>query len=297
MPGDAYNPLFLHAPPGLGKTHLLHAIGNYVHAFGGGASVRYTTAEDFTNHFMGALSTKAVEPFKRAYRDADVLLIDDIQFLAEQGAHRGGVLPHLQRAARRTAGSSSSPATACRGRCSGIEARLRERFEAGLVAEIAPPDLATRITILRKRAALDAITIDDPAVLELVAARVDQQHPRARGRPDPRRRPQLTHPAPPRPRARRPRSWTASTPERRGGRTPTIAAVQAVVAAHFSISRRGAHLRRAEPLAIVVAPADGHPSRARAHRCLPPGHRRRLRGPQPRHRAARLQACRRACRR
>ncbi|MEO8968318.1 MAG: DnaA/Hda family protein, partial [Solirubrobacteraceae bacterium] len=82
LPGDAYNPLFLHAPPGLGKTHLLHAIGNYVQAFGGGAVIRYTTAEAFTNHFMGALSTKAMEPFKRAYRDADVLLIDDIQFLA-----------------------------------------------------------------------------------------------------------------------------------------------------------------------------------------------------------------------
>src|SRR6201999_2378884 len=83
-PGQAYNPLFLHAPPGMGKTHLLHAIGNYVLAFGGGASVRYTTAEAFTNHFLSALNTHSTEPFKRAYRDADVLLIDDVQFLASK---------------------------------------------------------------------------------------------------------------------------------------------------------------------------------------------------------------------
>ena len=84
MPGQAYNPLFLHAPPGLGKTHLLHAIGNYVLAFGGGATVRYTTVESFTNHFISALGSRSLERFKRAYRDADVLLIDDVQFLASK---------------------------------------------------------------------------------------------------------------------------------------------------------------------------------------------------------------------
>ena len=84
LPGQAYNPLFLHAPPGLGKTHLLHAIGNYVLAFGGGAVVRYTTVEAFTNHFIAALSSRSIEQFKHAYRDADVLLIDDVQFLASK---------------------------------------------------------------------------------------------------------------------------------------------------------------------------------------------------------------------
>jgi chromosomal replication initiator protein len=84
LPGQAYNPLFLHAPPGLGKTHLLHAIGNYVLAFGGGVTVRYTTAEEFTNHFIHALGSRSIEHFKHAYRDADVLLIDDVQFLASK---------------------------------------------------------------------------------------------------------------------------------------------------------------------------------------------------------------------
>ncbi len=83
-PGQAYNPLFLHAPPGLGKTHLLHAIGNYILAFGGGATVRYTTVEAFTNHFIGSLTSRSVDRFKCAYRDADVLLVDDIQFLASK---------------------------------------------------------------------------------------------------------------------------------------------------------------------------------------------------------------------
>jgi chromosomal replication initiator protein len=171
LPGDAYNPLFLHAPPGLGKTHLLHAIGNYVQAFGGGAIVRYTTAEDFTNHFMGALSTKAIEPFKRAYRDADVLLIDDIQFLAAK-ARTEEEFFHTFNALRENGRQLVITCDRIPRALLGIEARLRERFEAGLVAEITPPDLATRVTILRKRAALDEIAIADPAVLELIAGRV-----------------------------------------------------------------------------------------------------------------------------
>jgi chromosomal replication initiator protein len=84
LPGQAYNPLFLHAPPGLGKTHLLHAIGNYVRAYGGGATVRYTTVESFTNQFISALGERTLSRFKHAYRDADVLLIDDVQFLASK---------------------------------------------------------------------------------------------------------------------------------------------------------------------------------------------------------------------
>jgi len=173
LPGDAYNPLFLHAPPGLGKTHLLHAIGNYVQAFGGDAIVRYTTAEDFTNHFMGALSTKAIEPFKRAYRDADVLLIDDIQFLAAK-ARTEEEFFHTFNALRENGRQLVITCDRIPRALLGIETRLRERFEAGLVAEISPPDLPTRVAILRKRAALDEITIADPAVLELIAGRVTQ---------------------------------------------------------------------------------------------------------------------------
>jgi chromosomal replication initiator protein len=171
LPGQAYNPLFLYAPPGLGKTHLLHAIGNYVLAFGGGATVRYTTAEAFTNHFLAALGAKSLEPFKRAYRDADVLLIDDVQFLAsktrteEEFFHTFNALYESGRQLVLTCDRVPRALLA-------VEARLRERFGAGLVADIKPPDHATRVAILRKRAALDGIRLQDPAVLDLISERV-----------------------------------------------------------------------------------------------------------------------------
>jgi chromosomal replication initiator protein len=171
LPGQAYNPLFLYAPPGLGKTHLLHAIGNYVLAFGGGATVRYATAESFTNDFITALGSKSLPVFKHAYRDADVLLIDDVQFLAskarteEEFFHTFDALYEAGRQLVLTC--DRLPRSLLE-----IEARLRERFEAGLVADIAPPDHATRVAILRKRAALDSIAVADPAVLELIADRV-----------------------------------------------------------------------------------------------------------------------------
>jgi chromosomal replication initiator protein len=170
-PGQAYNPLFIYAPPGLGKTHLLHAIGNYVLQFGAGASVRYTTAESFTNHFLGALSSKSIDTFKQAYRTADVLLIDDVQFLAakarteEEFFHTFNALYETGRQLVLTCDRLPRALTT-------IEQRLRERFEAGLVADIKPPDHATRVAILRKRAALDEIELADPTVLDLIADRV-----------------------------------------------------------------------------------------------------------------------------
>ncbi len=170
-PGQAYNPLFIYAPPGLGKTHLLHAIGNYVLQFGAGASVRYTTAEAFTNHFLGALSSKSIDTFKQAYRTADVLLIDDVQFLAakarteEEFFHTFNALYETGRQLVLTCDRLPRALTT-------IEQRLRERFEAGLVADIKPPDHATRVAILRKRAALDEIELADPTVLDLIADRV-----------------------------------------------------------------------------------------------------------------------------
>jgi chromosomal replication initiator protein len=171
LPGQAYNPLFLHAPPGLGKTHLLHAIGNYVRDFGGGAVVRYTTAEAFTNHFLTALGSRSIGRFKKAYRDADILLIDDVQFLAskvkteEEFFHTFNALYETGRQLVLTCDRLPHQLVA-------VEERLRERFEAGLVANINPPDLSTRVTILRKRAALDHIPIEDPALLELIAQRI-----------------------------------------------------------------------------------------------------------------------------
>jgi chromosomal replication initiator protein len=173
LPGQAYNPLFLHAPPGLGKTHLLHAIGNYVAAFGGGATVRYTTVESFTNHFIAALQQKSVEHFKRAYRSVDVLLIDDVQFLASK-ARTEEEFFHTFNAVYETGRQLVLTCDRLPRQLLMVEERLRERFASGLVADIHPPDFATRLTILRKRAALDRVALTDWAVLELIAERVTQ---------------------------------------------------------------------------------------------------------------------------
>jgi chromosomal replication initiator protein len=171
FPGQAYNPLFLHAPPGLGKTHLLHAIGNYVRTYGGGGVVRYTTAEAFTNHFLAALGARELEPFKRAYRDADVLLIDDVQFLASKAKTEEEFF-HTFNAVYENGRQLVLTCDRLPRALVAIEERLRERFEAGLVADITAPDQATRVAILRKRAELDHLDITDDAVLELIAERV-----------------------------------------------------------------------------------------------------------------------------
>ena len=132
LPGQAYNPLFLHAPPGLGKTHLLHAIGNYVRAFGGGTRVRYTTVEAFTNQFIRALGSRSLDRFKQAYRDADVLLIDDVQFLAskakteEEFFHTFNALYETGRQLRAHVRPAASPADRGRGATSGA-LRVRPR--------------------------------------------------------------------------------------------------------------------------------------------------------------------------
>jgi chromosomal replication initiator protein len=171
LPGQAYNPLFLHAPPGLGKTHLLHAIGNYVRAFGAGAGVRYTTAEAFTNQFIRALGSRGIDRFKRAYRDADVLLIDDVQFLASKAKTEEEFF-HTFNAVYETGRQLVLTCDRFPRQLVSIEERLRERFESGLVAVIRPPDFSTRVTILRKRAELDHIHVDDQAALELIAERI-----------------------------------------------------------------------------------------------------------------------------
>lgn len=233
LPGQAYNPLFLHAPPGLGKTHLLHAIGNYVLAFGGGATVRYTTAESFTNHFIAALGARSLEPFKQAYRGADVLLIDDVQFLAsktrteEEFFHTFNALYESGRQLVLTCDRLPRSLLA-------IEARLRERFEAGLVANIEPPDHATRVAILRKRAALDGIHISDRAVLELIADRVTNNVRALEGA--------LIRVVAYHSLTQRPIDLPLATEVMdsmypiRGSRLPSISDVQAVVAAHYSLS-------------------------------------------------------------
>ena len=170
-PGQAYNPLFLHAPPGLGKTHLLNAIANYITTFQPGTTVRYTTVEAFTNGFIAALNGRALDRFKSLYRNVDVLLIDDVQFLAskakteEEFFHTFNALYDSGRQLVLTCDRLPSQLT-------GLEQRLRERFESGLVAHLTTPDWATRLTILRKRAALDNLEIENDQVLELIAERV-----------------------------------------------------------------------------------------------------------------------------
>jgi chromosomal replication initiator protein len=171
LPGQAYNPLFLYAPPGLGKTHLLQAIGNYVASFGGGATLRYTTVESFTNHFISALGSRSVERFKRCYRDADVLLIDDVQFLASKAKTEEEFF-HTFNALYENGRQLVLTCDRLPRQLVTVEERLRERFEAGLVAEIEPPDHSTRVAILRKRAQLDRIELTDDSVLELIADRV-----------------------------------------------------------------------------------------------------------------------------
>ncbi|MDQ3766928.1 MAG: DnaA/Hda family protein, partial [Actinomycetota bacterium] len=156
MPGQAYNPLFIHGPPGLGKTHLLHAIGNYVTRFGSGLTVRYTTVEGFTTEFVQAVRAKDTEEFKRSFRGVDVLLLDDVQFLAdktrteEELFHTFNVLHESGRQLVMT--SDRSPED-----LGGIEARLGERFSSGLVVGLDPPDLPVRRAILEKRACLDSV--------------------------------------------------------------------------------------------------------------------------------------------
>ncbi len=170
LPGHAYNPLFVYGPPGVGKTHLLHSIGNYVLAYGGGLSVRYTTVETFTNQFLAALHRNDMDRFKGSYRHADVLLIDDVQFLAskakteEEFFHTFNALHDL--GSQLVLTSDRLPRD-----LSALEDRLRERFEAGLVTAIEPPDLTTRVAVLRKRAQHDGVVLADDGVLPLLADR------------------------------------------------------------------------------------------------------------------------------
>jgi chromosomal replication initiator protein len=171
LPGLAYNPLFVCGPPGLGKTHLLHSIANYVTEHGDGLTVRYTTVEAFTDRFVGALHTGALDAFKAAYRGVDVLLVDDVQFLqskvrTEQEFFH--TFNELHGAGAQLVLTSDRPPRDL----DALEDRLRERFAAGLVAEVGPPDFATRRTILRKRVQQDGVAGVDPAAIDLIADRI-----------------------------------------------------------------------------------------------------------------------------
>ena len=171
QPGQTYNPLFLYGPPGLGKTHLLHAIANYIRAHGGGLRVRSTTAERFTNEFVAALQARNVEDFKARFRETDVLLIDDLQFL-QRKAKTEEEFFHTFNALHETGSQLVLTCDRLPADMAALEARLLERFQSGLVAELKPPDLPTRLTILRKRVQLDGIELSDEGALHAIAHRV-----------------------------------------------------------------------------------------------------------------------------
>ena len=171
MPAHAYNPLFIYGPPGLGKTHLLQAIGNYVQLYGNGLRVHYATVEDFTSDFVRSLRRGDTGAFRDRFRGADVLLIDDIQFLAdklktkEEFFHTFNALYETGRQLVLT--SDRAPADH-----DEFEDRLRERFASGLVADLQPPELDVRLAILRKRARLDSLHQIDEDTLAEIASRV-----------------------------------------------------------------------------------------------------------------------------
>ena len=162
MPAAAYNPLFIYGPPGLGKTHLLHSIGNYVHAFGNGLTVRYATAEEFTNAFLAALAARNLDEFKARFRGVDVLLVDDVQFL-ERKARSEEELFHTFNALYEAGSQLVISCDRLPGDLGDLEDRLRERFACGLVTDIERPDYATRLAILRKRASHDSLVLPDDA--------------------------------------------------------------------------------------------------------------------------------------
>ena len=169
-PGRAYNPLLVYGDSGLGKTHLLHAIGHYVRSLYTGAKVRYVSSEEFTNEFINAIRDDRQDRFKRRYREVDVLLIDDIQFLEgktqtqEEFFHTFNTLHNANKQIVLT--SDRAPK-----RLEALEDRLRNRFEWGLITDVQPPDLETRIAILRKKAAMDRLTAP-PDVLEFIASKI-----------------------------------------------------------------------------------------------------------------------------
>jgi chromosomal replication initiator protein len=170
-PAQAYNPLFIYGHTGLGKTHLLHAVANFVTDHGGGLTCRYVTSETFMNDFINSLRDKRIEGFKQRYRTYDVLLIDDVQFfehkerIQEEFFH---TFNSLYEAGRQIIISSDRPPR----EISTLEERLRSRFEWGLITDIQPPDLETRIAILRKKVKSDQIEIRDPEILTFIASRI-----------------------------------------------------------------------------------------------------------------------------
>ncbi len=169
-PAKAYNPLFVYGQSGLGKTHLLHAIGHYVRSLYSEMRVRYVNSEEFTNDFINSIRDDRAAAFHSRYREVDVLLIDDIQFLQgkvqtqEEFFHTFNA---LHNANKQVVITSDVPPK----QLQGFEDRMRSRFEWGLLTDVQPPDLETRIAILRKKASGDELDVPDD-VMEYIASRI-----------------------------------------------------------------------------------------------------------------------------
>jgi chromosomal replication initiator protein len=170
IPGQAYNPLFIHGPSGVGKTHLLQAIGNYTALHDTCLSVHYVTVEAFTNQFTGALQHNDLAAFKSTYRQADLLLLDDVQFL-EGKQKTSEEFFHTLDSLLSAGGQVVLTSDRYPSEIPTLDPRLRERFQSGLIVEVEPPDFETRLTILRKLASSDSHAVT-PEVLEHIAAKI-----------------------------------------------------------------------------------------------------------------------------
>jgi chromosomal replication initiator protein len=171
-PARAYNPLFIWGESGLGKTHLLHAAGNYAQRLFPGMRVKYVSTEEFTNDFINSLRDDRRVAFKRSYRDVDVLLVDDIQFIeGKEGIQEEffHTFNTLHNANKQIVISSDRPPK----QLATLEDRLRTRFEWGLITDVQPPELETRIAILRKKAQVERLAVPDD-VLELIASSIER---------------------------------------------------------------------------------------------------------------------------
>jgi chromosomal replication initiator protein len=170
-PADAYNPLFLYGGVGLGKTHLMHAIGHFILAQHPDINLQYITSESFTNEMISAIQTNRNAAFREKYRNVDVLLIDDIQFIAGRDSTQEEffhTFNTLHAAGKQIIISSDKPPRDI----PRLEERLRSRFEWGLIADIQKPDVETRIAILRKKAGDELMRVED-SVLQMIAERVE----------------------------------------------------------------------------------------------------------------------------
>lgn len=171
VPAKAYNPLFIYGGVGLGKTHLMHAIGHYAHELYPDMKILYITSEDFTNQLVSAMQTNQNQQFRERFRNVDILMVDDIQFIAgkhgteEEFFH---TFNHLREAGKQIVMTSDKPPKEIQK----LEERLCSRFEGGLVADIQRPDFETRLAIIRKKAEFEHLVIPDE-ILNLIAEKID----------------------------------------------------------------------------------------------------------------------------